>query len=526
MVFYISLRILGWSNSPELEDHDSVVYLLAAEMFRSEGWQAAYRMSPDMTPLFPLLTALVSVFTNDTETAARIVSFSSSIATLVAVYWLAKRLCGTWAGILAIVILSASGGYFFRTSYAVLTEPLYVGLVSWIAVVFIASLRNPRPGHAISLGILCGLAFLTRVEAVLLPFALAVLHLVCCQLNNSPKPYLAIARNYLIVLFLAALVASPQVIRVSSALGDFSLNGRFVRSEIRAIPGEYSHDDRLFGLWFDPEVRNLEYLYEHPETRQKLAQRVEPLDNLQRHLSISRSNIQVLHDTQLVRLVGLPVIVFLVIGLLSLVRAGRHTDTIASAGLLAILLVAPIYHLITLRHLLVIVPLVCALAGIGIIDASRMIARSFGSRHAAAAAVAALGLTAAIALPTLEISKHIRQPDDVNHEYDHDSLQHVARMIEGFALQSGQKPTIMTRKNYVAYFSDSVPEGYPFADLSGLLRYIDGRNIDLLFVEEKFLEDYPFYNDIGSDAWNEHFVTVYVNEDQPENRQALFSLNQ
>ena len=521
--FYIVLRILAWLNTPELEGHDSVSYLIAAEMFRSDGLRAAANMTPDMTPLFPLLTGWIGVFTDDIEFAARLVSFLSSVATMTAVYLLARRLSGFRAGLIAVLLLSLTS-FYVRMSYAVMTEPLYVALTCWIVVVFVASLAEPKLRHGILLGLLCGLAFLTRVEAILLPFVLPILHLLACRVRSKNPPYRLIAANYALLSVFMAVVAAPQVIRVSAAVGEFSLNSRFVRAEIRAYPGDSLHNERLFGLKYDPKIRNLEYLQLHPELRKEQKGKVDPGSNLRRHLSISKANIIVLHDEQIAKLIGLPVFAFCVVGFIALLRSKKHPEAVWTAGFVAIFLVAPVYHLISLRHLLIVIPVCCVLASTGLVFSSQVVSQSFRNRYLSEPTVAVLLLLPTLAIPALETRKILLEPDNHNHEYTIEALLEPVSIIREYAQVAGKQPKLMSRKNYLAYLSGLKPDGFPYTDLEGLLTYLDGRGVDYLFIEEKFVADYPFFSEIGSDTWRENFREIYTYDEQPDDRLALYSV--
>src|SRR5690606_22167960 len=123
-------------------------------------------LDPDAAPLLPLAVALVSFLTPDLETAARTVSMLASLATMVAVYLLGRRITDRSGAVLGIVLLAVASPYFFRLSYSTLSEPLYIALYAWIVLVFVAGVDRPRLRTGIVLGVLAGLAFLTRVEAV------------------------------------------------------------------------------------------------------------------------------------------------------------------------------------------------------------------------------------------------------------------------------------------------------------------------------------------------------------------------
>ena len=63
-----------------------------------------------------------------------------------------------------------------------------------------------------------------------------------------------------------------------------------------------------------------------------------------------------------------------------------------------------------------------------------------------------------------------------------------------------------------------------YTDLAGLLTYMEGHDIEFVLAEEEFLVNYPFYSEIGGNSWREHFVEVYVLDEHPGRRRALYSV--
>lgn len=508
VVFFILLRLLGWLNSPELENHDSVAYLLWAEVFRSGDWQAIVNLNPDAAPLLPLLTAIASFLPGDIEAAGRLVSISSSIATMAAVYLIGRRIGNQICGVLAIVLLAVSP-HFFRMSYSILTEPLYIALFTWIVFVFISTVDKPSLKSGAALGALCGLAFLTRVEAILFILALPVLHFVYRWLREPGQPLKPVAHSNLLLVLLMAAIAAPQIIRVSAQMNFFALNGRSAWTLILSNPDGKSYDEKLSGLDYDPQIRNLQYLQTHPAELQAMVQDSGYMTLLKEYAATAIGNLRGMHDRQLVLLTGLPVLVFAVVGFLALLKSGRAADALLIVAFLAIAMVAPLLYHVTLRHLLILVPLLCVLASPGIVETANVLSSQLLSGGKFHKPVLLTCLAIASLIPLAQTAEFILEPDEANGEYNEASLTAPAEILQRFASENARPANVMSRKAYLAFLTDSSSESPPFTDLDGLLNYIDGHPIDFLFYEQNHLEGYPFVDEIGSATWRRNFRKVY-----------------
>jgi 4-amino-4-deoxy-L-arabinose transferase-like glycosyltransferase len=124
-------------------------------------------------PLFPVLLAIPSLVGLDSYTAHQVFSCALGAASLPVIGLVARRLAGEGAGIAAAAVGAVFIPMMARDSL-LLSESLY-GLLIALALLAVLRLRErPTARRAVELGLVIGLAALTRGEALLLLVILAV----------------------------------------------------------------------------------------------------------------------------------------------------------------------------------------------------------------------------------------------------------------------------------------------------------------------------------------------------------------
>jgi 4-amino-4-deoxy-L-arabinose transferase-like glycosyltransferase len=118
-------------------------------------------------PLFPLLLAPFSWLGLDSYQGQRVVVCLIGVMTIVAVGLVARRLAGERAGLIAAG-LAALSPVLVSADGAVMSETLLGLLVALSALATYRLHEHPSPRRAALLGVLIGLATLTRGEAILL----------------------------------------------------------------------------------------------------------------------------------------------------------------------------------------------------------------------------------------------------------------------------------------------------------------------------------------------------------------------
>ena len=119
-------------------------------------------------PLYPLLLAPVTwIASGSAVLAQRLVGAAIGAATVFVVGVLGREVSGERAGIIAAV-LAAVAPMLWVSDGIIMAESLAALLVAVTLVLAYRSIRAPSIGRAIVLGVVCGLAALTRGELVLL----------------------------------------------------------------------------------------------------------------------------------------------------------------------------------------------------------------------------------------------------------------------------------------------------------------------------------------------------------------------
>lgn len=166
-------RIVRWDEPDYL--------ILGRHLFTGQGYTVTVSGRPELhyAPLFPVVTGLLYPLTHNMKLNSDICFVLFGTLTLLPFYWLAKRLFGVRIGVMATALLC----FFPALTAAVLfwgtmLEPLYLFLIlAALCAVWAAWEKQSLAAH-LAAGVLFGLAYLTKPEAIVyfgLMFALLVL---------------------------------------------------------------------------------------------------------------------------------------------------------------------------------------------------------------------------------------------------------------------------------------------------------------------------------------------------------------
>ncbi len=178
---------------------DSYQYLRAALTF-AQG-HGLYDMSGNpftfFTPFYPLVIGIAHRLTPNVniETTARLVSLAGATTAVLALYWLLRSRYSQWISF-SVSLLFALLPLRVWSGLWVLSEGLYLGLLMLGLAVIFGPTKRLWLASA-SGGILLGLAYLTRPEAILCVFAIAVLPVL--RKFRGQKRTLVILAGFLLV---------------------------------------------------------------------------------------------------------------------------------------------------------------------------------------------------------------------------------------------------------------------------------------------------------------------------------------
>lgn len=171
-------------------------------------------------PLYTVLIAVLHFLGLDSEVAGRLISmvFGSLLPLPVAV--IASRMYGRQAGLLAATLI-AFFPFLVGLSVSVLPECTYLFLMFSAICLMFSSLEKPSSLRLACLGMVCGLAYLTRVEGIMLPF-LASIYFFLSRLWSIP----ALIRNCALLFIPFLLVIAPYLAFVSWQAHGFNFEGK------------------------------------------------------------------------------------------------------------------------------------------------------------------------------------------------------------------------------------------------------------------------------------------------------------
>lgn len=205
---------------------DSFTYLaMSRAMFDGSG-APPFRegVATYLPPLYPLAIALLSPVVGTIERTAVVVSALAGAATILPVWWLTRKLFGSTAAWIAIV-LSATNPLLVHWSTHALTESVFILLaVSSVAVIYCAMETGSTRWWVVG-GLLCGLSYLTRITGLAL-FGALLGFLVIVQYLMRQTPRDIVVRMVLLGLGFA-LVAVPYISFLRAQLGYWSIGGSY-----------------------------------------------------------------------------------------------------------------------------------------------------------------------------------------------------------------------------------------------------------------------------------------------------------
>jgi 4-amino-4-deoxy-L-arabinose transferase-like glycosyltransferase len=200
-------------------DDDSFYHLTALELADGHGYVGTFDVftsgekepTADHPPLYPLVLSFLAWLGARSVDAQRMVGVGAGTLTVVAVGLAARQLCGRYAG-WAAASLCAVYPAFIAADGAIMSESLFGMLVAFALVLALVLLKRPSiPGTAL-LGLLIGLAALTRSEGLLLLPLLAVPVLVAAPGRRF--------RTGATIAVVAMLAVAPWVIRNIDVFGE------------------------------------------------------------------------------------------------------------------------------------------------------------------------------------------------------------------------------------------------------------------------------------------------------------------
>lgn len=518
---YLIVRIVGWNNTVLLEDTDSLGNIRWIKEFLTFDLHKIIDIDPDFTPFYLFFSAIFSLLTGTVETGARLCSFLFSIVLFFSFAGIGKHLAKPYELLLASVLLAFSP-VLISLSYAVLTEPSYIATVYLGLWLFWTQYKAPTLGKAVLMGIVFGLCFLNRLEGIIylavIPF-FQVVHYIFFKGRAYTLKTLLIWSLLYVGTFSA--VIAPQVWRVSNIVGEFALNGRQVWSIVLNNPDGKSYREKIHGLDYSPGERNIVYLKRHPEAWKKMVSTFDPGDYIRTVIE----NLRDMKRHRLSELIGYTGLVFFIFGLFYLYRTGRIYEAFIICCFIGASLVPPLLHNVVLRHIAVIAPLMLLVIAMGVNYVSSFLSERTGRQKILPYALSMCFVFLMIGLSVKPLWAIVINPPTYNKEYSPEKLKEPVRLVKSIVKSEiGHEAVIVADTGYLAHYADAKQEYMPYANLDALLKYIDLKNADFLYLQEDRLKKSPFYQEYLDSGLPSNYVLIYSGTDAYGGRVELYRI--
>ena len=512
---YMGIRLLAWSRTYLLEDTDSLFYLRSIDTFLTCDLSQIMSMSPDSTPFYPFVAALFSLPGWSVETGARMASLAFSAILFFALFGLGRKL-GSCKAVAAALLVGAFSPVLVSNSYAVLTEPLYIGTVYIGLWLFFRNLEQPALRAALALGLVFGLAFLNRTEGIMyvvvIPF-MQLLHLLLSKTRTYRPRQFAIWTLTYIVAF--AALAAPQIWRVSDAMGMMALNGRQVHMMLLNNPDGKSTAEKLFGLNYSPDTIDLKYIQEHP--REFVSAQTH--ETYASHLKRFALKAYDFYYSAVGKIVGPLGLIFFAFGIVNLLERGRGIVVLLifvflATGVAPELLTPQVKSHVAIRHILVVVPLVLLLAGIGLTAVAVKLGELMPKNLGGATPVAVILLLLWVGTSAASLTVQVLRSEKANNEYSPAEIAEPISVMQASASALGiRSPLTVAQRDYFSYYGGARHLFTPFTDYRGLINYLRLNRADFLYVKYSRVKKYPFFQHFLTGSYGPELKLLYSGKD-------------
>ena len=455
LVLVIAVAI-QWQGPQTIATNDSVHYIVSGVNLVRTGSYTNPAGTPEIwyPPLYPLLVGIFSIAGRlDPLPVARLISVICAVLLVVLVFWTCRRqqMLSPLTGLFVAVALVCNAQWQMRCN-GPMTESL-AGLLSFSAFSVWLCLSDSltaraKLGRYGLLGLLFGLAYLTRCETIILLPILAAIDLYHTR-------SLRVVSRYWVVLFVFVLIISPHLVFLYKHTGKLTMS---TKSEIVLAIGRagYYKENAYYGQSsIDPETLEITY-YKPDVTIDSEARRY--VKNL---WGVVRSYGVIYHG-----FLGGGLVLAALFGLLRL--TGRDCRRLR-LGLLAQFACLPVlaFYIIGPRYLHSTLPALSVFVGIGL----AWLIEAFVSRPSKwpmKAVVVVLVLWAGMGLAE-GCSRYPRWFLQ-GWELERPFLRDVGLKFESLGLPKG---LMLSRSNTIAYYAKQNSELLGLDELSTIIRYVD-----------------------------------------------------
>ncbi len=435
-------------------------------------------------PLFPILLALGSLFTGSVAGAARLVPFLSGVLLVPLVFALARLVSGVRVALITATLVAlhpvlidlsgtpvSDGPYLF-----LMVVGLYLGL---------RSLESGRRAHTVWCGVVFGLAYLTRPEALL--SALAILGAGLATDMRKPAFVRHFGRRALYLAVPIVALMTPYAAYVSANVGTFRLEGKETinyafgrRLNLGMAPFQATHEIRPDLGEEGPLISPNHFVAKNrqlPSVRELVDHWI---------ISAQRNKAPLVHELLVLPTFGS----FLGIGLVALGlfrrpwtrRRAQYESVLITVGLGHLVLILGL-HLVSFRYLLPLIPLSLIWVSQGIDGAALWamgVARRVGSVPRLRVRWVGTGARCALVLAILLLAVVGTRRGALQDEGPESLLvRDVGTWLGNY--RPGPK-RIMTLDALIPYYSGGTYLPLPYAGASLALEYVHRKRPDFIVL--------------------------------------------
>ena len=450
-------------------------------------------------PFYPLLITVFAGVFRDPAFAGRLVSALAGGMLVVPVYFLTRRFSNRRPTALIAALFVIFEPTLIYYSLRVLTESIYtlilVGgiLVGWVA------LERGTARYFFLTGLLFGLAYLTRPEALGYVLLLSLIVSVVGFARKSGS-WWTLSRASLVVLG-AVLAAAPYIYYLRQETGRWMLTAKFAAN----MPGVSVGGRKLLPngqltmadiLWAGtrPEPAGSEASPPASSERQASSERPDPrpqTPSLFRRLAANaKRTITGLYEEYFMISAIVPPLFLILIGL-GLFASAWNASQIRLALFVGSFIFATFlgyaftYH--NERYLVPLIPLALCFAANGAVVAGRWVYETFAPRTGGVLSMI-IGPAQAIAVVVLIVVLTQSVTIFAEMRKDSGSERTAAEWIKSQGLQS---PLIMATGPWPAFYANGRHLYIPNEELSVVLEYAKRKKVDFIVLEERWVGSTP-----------------------------------
>ena len=230
----LTIRLICYFSSEIVMSPDAITYVNLARHLASGDWRLG--LDPYWSPLLPILTAIVSVFSDSLVLPISTISIFAGSLAVVVTYYLVKQSYGEREAVIAAVIATFYPS-LLNSTIDLGTENIYLLLINFALITSWKGLVENSKRNFLITGLLLGLAYLTRPEAfgyliffVPLAFSKAFMGQKAFSQNHT-KIFLAILLGFF-------LLATPYILYIRSETGYWTISTKLQQHVIGGNFGE------------------------------------------------------------------------------------------------------------------------------------------------------------------------------------------------------------------------------------------------------------------------------------------------